>query len=70
MFKTIKNVYVFILLFKITIAQINLTKNNLDQVCGCKSSQKVVISIGYLNISTVDTDTFNGLNTHLNNYIY
>lgn len=34
MFKTIINVYVFILLFKITLAQINLTKNNLDQVCG------------------------------------
>jgi hypothetical protein len=43
MFKFI--VYVFILLFKIKIAEIHLTKDNLDQVCNCNSSQSTKIEL-------------------------
>jgi Leucine-rich repeat (LRR) protein len=59
MFKLIIN----FLFFNITIAQIHLTKDNLDQVCGCKASQTAFIILWNKNITTIDPSTFNGLNS-------
>ena len=60
MFKFIIN----FLLFKITIAQIHLTKDNLNQVCNCVSSAALTwIDLSYKNITTIDPYTFNGLNS-------
>ncbi len=63
MFKFIINVYALILLFKITIAQIHLTKSNLDELCNCKSSQSISIDLIRKNIATIDSSTFKGLNS-------
>ncbi len=50
MFKTIINACVLILLFKITIAQIHLTKDNLNQVCKCETSFSDDMILTYNNI--------------------
>ena len=63
MFKFIINVYALILLFKITIAQIHLTKSNLDELCNCKSSQSISIDLIRKNIATIDSSTFKSLNS-------
>ena len=63
MFKFIINFYVLILLFKLTIAQIHLTKENLNQVCRCNSSQSISINLILKKITSIDSSTFNGLNS-------
>jgi len=54
---------IYFLLFEIAIAQIRLTKDNLDQVCRCNSSQSTKIFQSNKNITTIDPSTFNGLNS-------
>ncbi len=50
-------------MFKLTIAQIHLTRDDLDQVCNCESSQAAILYLWNKNIATIDSSTFNGLNS-------
>jgi len=54
-----------ILLFKITIAQtqVELTEANLEQVCKCTPFQSTFIYLSEKDITTIDSSTFNGLNS-------
>ncbi len=69
MLKSIINVYVLILLFKIIKAQIDLTQDILDQVCNCRSSQSKEIYLSDRDIATIYPFTFNGLNSLKKLYI-
>ncbi len=59
MFKFIISFHVIlILLFKITIAQIHLMKENLNLACGCKSSESTIILLFFKNIATIHPSTY------------
>ena len=55
--------FIHFLLLKITIAQIHLTKYNLNSVCNWNSSQSNSIYLSYKDIASIDSSAFNGLNS-------